>query len=63
MGPAPTEGLAQVPTELTFEAFYIPKENKPLLKGYVNNEMFFKSLKSFYANNIIACYLQYIYLF
>jgi len=23
MGPAPTEGPAQVPTELTFEAFYI----------------------------------------
>jgi len=55
---APAEGLAQAPTELTFEAFIYPERIKPLLKSEVNNETSFTSLRSFYEINIIACYMQ-----
>jgi len=45
MGPALAEGLAQVPTELIFEAFVYPERVKPLLKSEVNNETSFTSLR------------------
>jgi len=63
MVPALAEGLAQVPIELTFEAFIYAERIKPLLKSEVNNETSFTSLRSLYEINITACYMQYIYFF
>jgi len=63
MGPAPTEGLAQMPTELPFKPFIYSKRIKLPLKREVNNEASFTSLKSYYEINIIACCMEYIYFF